>query len=52
VLAFVGNKRVDSPGAGVKSRFCELDPDVSCTIGGGRCDVDEDWPFMGLISFN
>ena len=48
MLAFVGNQGVYGPGAGVISRFCELDPNVSRAIGGSGCDVDEDWAFMRL----
>lgn len=28
--------------------MCEFDPDVAFAVGGGGCDVDEDWAFVGL----
>lgn len=48
MLSTVGTEGVDGPGAAAESCFCELDPDVSCTIGGGGCNVDQNRTFVGL----
>jgi hypothetical protein len=50
VLALVGNQSVDSPGfcGGIVTCFGKLDPNVSGSVGRGRCDVNNDWAFVGL----
>jgi hypothetical protein len=49
VLAAIRTESINGPCTAAESCFCELDPDISCTVGGSRCDVDEDWAFVGLV---